>query len=211
MPNTTQGSLDREFYKGADVTAIARALLGKVISTCFDEELTEGLIIETEAYAGENDRASHAFGGKRSARTEPMYAEGGMAYIYLCYGLHHLFNVVTNVEGTAHAVLLRGILPIHGKAIMARRRGLSPDQEQRLTTTGPATASQALGIHTRCSGSDLLQGPIRILDQGHHIAADSVISGPRIGVDYAGADALLPYRFRIAPSRLASLRKTLQH
>ncbi len=186
--------LPRSFYTRGDVVTIARELLGKVIVTRFDGKTTSGIITETEAYAGQGDRASHAFGGRRTARNEPMYARGGIAYVYLCYGIHHLFNVVTNQHGTPHAVLLRGIHPLEGSELMLQRRGV-----KKLTTNGPGTAAQALGIHTKHSGHDLLGDPISIEDRGIIVPDDLVIVGPRVGVDYAGKDALLPYRFRYTP------------
>lgn len=200
--------IDREFYLGTDVVAIARELLGKVIRTNFDGELTSGMITETEAYAGILDKASHAYGDRRTTRTTPMYAQGGTAYVYLCYGIHHLFNVVSNVEGIPHAILVRGILPLEGLPTIVRRRGGTSQGRRVPNCNGPGTAAQALGIHTIYSGTDLLKGPITIVDHGHRIAPKDVIVGPRIGVDYAGDDALLPYRFRIAPSRLATITAT---
>ncbi len=126
-----------------------------------------------------------------------MYGMGGYSYVYLCYGIHHLFNVVTNMPGIAHAVLLRGIHPYEGIEIMAQRR--SP---AKLTTLGPGTLSQALGIRTSHTATDLCGDLIWIEDRGIKIRIKDVSSGPRIGVDYAGADALLPYRFIIEPSKL---------
>ncbi|MCB0768551.1 MAG: DNA-3-methyladenine glycosylase [Flavobacteriales bacterium] len=182
-------ALPRSFYTRTSVTDIARELLGMVIVTSMDGTRTTGIITETEAYAGVNDRASHAHGGRRTARTEVMYSEGGTAYVYLCYGIHHLFNLVTNEAGVPHAVLVRGIVPDEGiERIMERRLG-------RRTTGGPGTAAQALGIHVRHSGTDLIAGPIRIEDHGHRVMDADVRIGARIGVDYAGADAKLPYRF----------------
>jgi DNA-3-methyladenine glycosylase len=200
--------IDRAFYLRADVVGIARELLGKVIRTNFDGEVTAGMITETEAYAGAQDKASHAYGDRRTARTEPMYAQGGTAYIYLCYGIHHLFNVVTNVEGVPHAILVRGLLPLEGLPAIVRRRGGTPGVARVPKCNGPGTAAQALGIHTIYSGTDLLHGPITIVDHGHRVATKDVIVGPRVGVDYAGDDARLPYRFRIAPSRLATITAT---
>jgi DNA-3-methyladenine glycosylase len=155
------------------------------------------VITETEAYAGAGDKASHASGGRRTARNEPMYGQGGVAYVYLCYGIHHLFNVVTNREGTPHAVLVRAVHPLEGIDVMVQRRG-----RVRFSTGGPGTLSQALGIHTSQSGTDLLGTRIWIEDRGIVVPQKEVIVGPRVGVDYAGEDALLPYRFRIAPSQL---------
>ncbi len=190
-------SLPREFYLRNNVVDIAKELLGKLLITRFNSELTGGLITETEAYAGVNDRASHAFGGRRTLRNEPMYAMGGTTYVYLCYGIHHLFNVVTHTEDEPHAVLVRGIQPIIGMNIIAQRRAPA-----RPTTHGPGTLTTALGIRTQHSGIDLLSGPIGIEDVGIILKEQDIVVGPRIGVDYAGADAALPYRFRVAPSRL---------
>ncbi|MBK8497745.1 MAG: DNA-3-methyladenine glycosylase [Flavobacteriales bacterium] len=200
MSTAVPAILPRSFYLRADVTAIANELLGKVIATGIDGERCAGIITETEAYAGPSDRASHAYGGRRTARNEPMYRIGGTAYVYLCYGIHHLFNVVTHVEGMPHAVLVRAILPMEGIPTMRIRRGAAV-----FSTSGPGTLSTALGIRTAHTGTDLLTGPIRIEDRGLRVPDTDIITGPRIGVEYAGDDAQLPYRFRIAPSRLGSL------
>jgi DNA-3-methyladenine glycosylase len=187
-----------EFYRRADVVSISRDLLGKVLCTRDGDQLTEAVITETEAYAGESDKASHAWGGRRTKRTEPMYAPGGVAYVYLCYGIHHLFNVVTNVAGTPHAVLVRAAAPLTGIEVMLERRGKSrPD---RTLMAGPGTTSQALGIHARMTGTDLSGDRIWLEDRGLSVPASRVRSGPRIGVDYAAEDAALPYRFVAAIS-----------
>jgi DNA-3-methyladenine glycosylase len=188
--------LPRSFYTREDVVGVARDLLGKVLVTHIDGLRTAGVITETEAYAGTSDRASHAFAGKRTARNEPMYASGGIAYVYLCYGIHHLFNVVTHREGVPHAVLVRAVRIVEGEThARARRAPAAP------TTKGPGTVSRALGITTMHSGLSLLGDTIWIEDRGLHVPADTIIAGPRVGVDYAGADAALPYRFRATPSR----------
>jgi DNA-3-methyladenine glycosylase len=195
-------TLDRAFYTRPEVVRIARELLGMVLVSEIDGVRTSGIITETEAYVGIGDRASHAFGGRRTARTEVMYAVGGTAYVYLCYGMHHLFNVVTHEAGTPHAVLVRAMEPLEGvEAMRARRIG------RPLRTGGPALVGAALGIRTTHSGLDLLEGPIRIEDHGYRPRRGSIMTGPRIGVDYAGADARLPYRFRIAPSPPSSWKR----
>ncbi|MEO5585200.1 MAG: DNA-3-methyladenine glycosylase [Flavobacteriales bacterium] len=186
--------LDRTFYANTDVVEVARELLGKVLVTNIGGVLTSGVISETEAYAGAIDRASHAFGGKVTKRNTIMYGEPGFAYVYLCYGIHHLFNVVTDVPGVAHAVLVRAIHPLQGKETMLERR-----RTKVLTTAGPGTLSQALGIRTEHNGVDLLDDLITIEDHGIVIPRKSIIIGPRIGVDFAGHDALLPYRFHFDP------------
>lgn len=185
--------LPAEFYRRPDVVEIGRDLLGKVLCTRIDDRLTEAVITETEAYAGECDKASHAWGGRRTRRTEPMYGPGGLAYVYLCYGIHHLFNVVTNVAGTPHAVLVRAALPMTGIDVMLDRRGKV--RRDKALMAGPGTTSQALGIHTRMTGTDLGGDRIWIEDRGVSVPPSRVRSGPRIGVDYAAEDAALPYRF----------------
>lgn len=187
--------LPRSFYLCEDVIEIARDLLGKVLITRFGGSVTAGIITETEAYNGSVDRASHAFGGKRTPRNEMMYAQGGTAYVYLCYGIHHLFNVVTHRSNIPHAVLVRAVHPLAGQPIMAARRKVIG----KLTTGGPGTLSEALGIRTEHNGTDLLGDAIHIADQGMLVPDRSIIDGPRIGVDSAGTDALLPYRFRFDP------------
>jgi DNA-3-methyladenine glycosylase len=196
--------LPRSFYQRDDVVAIAQDLLGKTLFTCFDGLLAGGIITETEAYAGITDRASHAFGDRRTDRTKVMYARGGTAYVYLCYGIHSLFNVVTNKAGIPHAVLIRAIEPVMGIDAMLQRAGKT--LADKSLGVGPGKLSKILGIHFRHSGMDLLKKPsgcsapgIWIEDDGRTVLPGKILAGPRIGVDYAGEDALLPYRFRILP------------
>jgi DNA-3-methyladenine glycosylase len=191
-------ALPRSFYLRDDVVQVARDLLGKELITRFDGMETSAIITETEAYAGIHDRASHAHGGRRTARTEVMYARGGTAYVYLCYGIHHLFNVVCNERDIPHAVLVRAGVPVKGVEVMHERLVRPPGS----LLNGPGVVAKALGIHVLHTGGDLLSGPIRIADRRLAIDPTKVLAGPRIGVDYAGEDALLPYRFRIRPSDL---------
>ena len=187
--------LPRSFYLRDDVTAISRDLLGKVLCTEIDGRHTSVVITETEAYAGVTDRASHAYGDRRTRRTEPMYGPGGIAYVYLCYGIHHLFNVVTNVTGVPHAVLVRAGKANAGIATMLERRG-KPAADSTLLA-GPGSLARALGITTALTGSSLLDGPIRIEDHGLQVDDARVSVGPRVGIDYAAEDAGRPYRFRL--------------
>ena len=186
--------LSKSFYHDPDTVYMARSFLGKVLVTCFDGQTTSGIITETEAYAGIHDRASHAYGGRRTARTAAMYLEGGHAYVYLIYGIHSLFNIVTGPQGTPHAVLIRAIRPLEGIEAMNRRRGRKDGNPD---TTGPGKVAQALGIHYSHSGEDLTTGRIWIEERGLAGDHDRISAGPRIGVGYAGEDALLPYRFVI--------------
>jgi DNA-3-methyladenine glycosylase len=188
--------LPLSFYLRDDVVKIARELLGKYLYTNIDGIFTGGIITETEAYNGIADRASHAYGGRRTARTEIMYAQGGTAYVYLCYGIHSLFNVVTNKKDTPHAVLIRAIYPVEGISQMRIRRHRANVSDAELCI-GPGTVSQALGIHFSDTGKSLLGNDIWIEDKGLKFPPKKIVAGPRVGVDYAGKDALLPYRFRV--------------
>lgn len=179
-----------------DVVQISKDLLGKYFFTDIDGKITAGIITETEAYAGAIDRASHAYGNRRTARTEIMFARGGTSYVYLCYGIHSLFNVVTNQEDVPHAVLIRGIKPIEGvETILARRKSKTLKKD---LTIGPGKVSLALGINfKRHNNLSLLDDTIWIEDKGVKVNEKEITIGPRVGVDYAGDDALLPYRFQI--------------
>lgn len=192
MNNKPYVKLPLSFYLRADVVKIARELLGKYLFTCFDGKLTAGKIVETEAYCGRNDRACHAY-LRRTERTEVMYQPGGRAYIYLCYGIHHLFNIVTNREGLADAVLVRAIEPVIGVEEMKVRRG---KETLRRLTSGPGILSQALAIHRDFTGTDLLGAQIWIAEKAGDESVE-IRSDVRIGVDYAGEDALLPWRFYV--------------
>jgi len=189
-----------EYYQQQDVVAIAKDLIGKVLCTYLDNQFTSGIITETEAYAGIQDKASHAYGGKRTKRNEVMYHAGGKAYVYLCYGMHTLFNVVTSTEGIPHAVLIRGIYPLDGIPIILQRRKAKQISHQ--LTLGPGKVTQALGIHLSHNGLDLTQNILWIEDRKIRIPENSINIGKRVGIDYAEEDALLPYRFYVDPKNL---------
>jgi len=182
--------LERSFYTRADVVQIAKDLLGKVICTQKDGVLTSGMITETEAYSGRNDKACHANNDRRTTRTEIMYGNGGHAYVYLCYGMHYLTNVVTNRNGLADAVLIRSVHPIDGKGIMVMRRNSSKN-----IADGPGKLSQALGIDKSHYGADLLRNSIWIEERGFHIPPGRIKVSQRIGVGYAMEDAEKEWRF----------------
>jgi DNA-3-methyladenine glycosylase len=181
--------LPSSFYQRDDVVFIAKELVGKQLFSRIGNVLTGGIIIETEAYRGPDDRACHAFNHRRTPRTEVMFRDGGIAYVYLCYGMHNMLNVVTATSGMPHAVLIRALFPTHGVEVMQKRRNGRP------LTNGPGSLCQALGI-TREHNSLSLQGPlIWIQEPDHSIDLGETKATLRIGVDYAGADALLPWRF----------------
>ena len=194
-----------QFYKRNDVVTIAKELLGKIIVTKFDGFTTSGRIVETEAYIGLTDKASHSFGGKRTARNEHMYATAGTAYVYICYGMHHLFNVVTNEKDIPDAVLVRALEPLLGIDIMLKRTNKkTPDHT---LTRGPGNVGKALGITKDHSGLDLLGNKIFILEElpgEYHLPATLIGSSKRIGVESAGIAALLPYRFYIKGNKFVS-------
>jgi DNA-3-methyladenine glycosylase len=197
--------LDAGFYNRPDVVKIAKELIGKVLVTQFGEVITSGRIVETEAYAGAIDKASHAFGGRRTNRTEVMYQPGGAAYVYLCYGIHHLFNVVTNKKDIPHAILIRAIEPIYGITTMLKRTGKK--QADYTLTKGPGNVSKALGIQTSHTGLSLLGDEIYIATDDFVAGNKNIIATPRIGVDYAGEDAKLPYRFILKDNPYVSGKK----
>ncbi|MBT4340034.1 MAG: DNA-3-methyladenine glycosylase [Bacteroidetes bacterium] len=185
--------LKEEFYLREDVVQIAKDLLGKVIYSHIDGKTCGGIITETEAYAGITDKASHAYGGKRSKRTEAMYADGGISYIYLCYGIHSLFNVVTNHKNIPHAVLIRAIKPIEGLTEMLLRR--KKPKLKNDTCIGPGKVSQALGLTVSLNSLSLQSDIVWIEDHNISFNENQIKTGTRIGIDYAGEDASLPYRF----------------
>jgi len=200
--------LPAEFYRKKNVCVVAKALIGKVLVSSFDKMLTAGRIVETEAYNGAIDKASHAWSGRRTNRTEIMYATGGVSYVYLCYGIHHLFNVITNLEDVPHAILIRGIEPLTGIDHMLQRTGKQkPDHS---LTRGPGNVSKAMGIYTQHTGIDLQGKELFIVDDGFKVKSSQIIATPRIGVDYAGADALLPYRFILKDNPYVSGKKIVK-
>lgn len=194
--------LGHDFYERTDVVEVARDLLGKILVTQQNGISTAGRIVETEAYNGIVDRASHAWGGRRTNRTAVMYQQGGVAYVYLCYGIHHLFNVVTNMEGVPHAVLIRALEPLWGIDTMLKRRNKTAADFS--LSSGPGNVCVAMGIDTKNSGDSLLTDKIFIAADEYDVNPENIKATPRIGVDYAGEDAILPYRFIIKNNKHVS-------
>jgi DNA-3-methyladenine glycosylase len=187
--------LPRSFYLREDVLQITKELLGKFLITKINGIVTAGMITEAEAYAGEIDSASHAFKGRRTPRTEIMFAHGGTAYVYICYGIHHLFNVVTNQKNIPHAILIRGIEPTDGIDLMLKRRKMKVLSYN--LTAGPGALAAAMGIRVKHTGLDLLGDTIWIEDRGVKIPSQKIIPTIRVGVESSGKDARLPYRYII--------------
>jgi len=189
--------LPESFYANPDVVDVSRQLIGKRLCTFFEGYVTSGIITETEAYCGRNDRACHANNGLRTERTEVMYGPPGHTYIYLCYGIHHLFNVVTNREGLADAVLIRAVKPDEGFNTIKKRRNHRSSNE---LANGPGKLSQALGLHTQFSGTDLYTKPVWIEET--RLSFSDIKTSERIGVEYAGEDAKRPWRFFVDPENI---------
>jgi DNA-3-methyladenine glycosylase len=187
--------LPLDFYRRDNVLKIAEELIGKIVVTRWNNIITSGRIVECEAYAGAGDKASHASGGRRTKRTEIMYAEGGVAYVYFCYGIHHMFNIVTNKKDTAHAILVRALEPLKGIDEMLLRTA-KPKADNSLTR-GPGNVCKAMGIYTMHTGMSLRSQELFVAEDGFSFSAKQIFTSPRIGVDYAGKDALLPYRFYV--------------
>ncbi len=196
--------LNNDFYGGDDVVKIARNLPGKILVTTFNGNLTSGRIVETEAYVGITDKASHSFGGKRTLRNEHMYNEAGISYVYICYGIHTMFNVVTNKINAPDAVLIRALEPIEGIDCMLQRTGKM--QLDNTLTKGPGNLCKAMGITKIHSGISLNSKEIFIADDGFVFTDDEIAASKRIGIDSAGIDALLPYRFYVRGNKFVSGR-----
>lgn len=183
------------FYRRDNVLEIAKDLIGKIVVTRWNGILTSGRIVESEAYAGPMDKASHAAGGRRTSRTEIMYSNGGVAYVYLCYGIHQMLNVVTHKKDMPHAILIRALEPLKGIDEMLRRTAKS--KLDNTLTRGPGNVCKALGIYTMHTGMSLQSDELYIAEDGFSYSSKEIFASPRIGVDYAGKDALLPYRFYV--------------
>lgn len=198
--------LDARFYDRSNVLKIARELLGKILVTRLDGVRSSGRIVETEAYAGVNDRASHAFGGRRTDRSEDLYGSPGSVYVYICYGMHHLFNVITNKKDIPHGVLIRALEPLDGVDQMLIRTGKS--LADFTLTKGPGNLSRALGLSKLHSGTNLFSDEIFIEDDGLRYKKDQIGITRRIGVESAREDAELPYRFIVKGNPYVSARKS---
>jgi DNA-3-methyladenine glycosylase len=196
-------TLSADFYRREDTVQIAKELLGKVVITEFNGLLTSARIVETEAYKAPEDKACHAYLNRNTKRTSTMFLPGGVAYIYLCYGIHHLFNVVTGPEGAAHAVLIRAVEPLTGLDTMLQRRGFEKLKPQ--LSAGPGVMSKALGIEKQYDAISLTEpaGLIRIAD-APLLTASEIIASPRVGIDYAEECVDWPWRFYQRDSKWVS-------
>ncbi|RYD78594.1 MAG: DNA-3-methyladenine glycosylase [Sphingobacteriales bacterium] len=194
--------LSSGYYLNGDVVWLAKDLLGKVLYTRISGQLSAGIIVETEAYFGVKDKASHAYGGRRTNRTETMYCQGGVAYVYLCYGMHHLFNVVTSVRDEPHAVLIRAIEPFIGKEHMQQRRNMPVTKAA--ISSGPGSAAKALGIDRSFNLKNLTDDEVWIEDHQITYPDEEIAATPRVGIAYAKEHALLPWRFYVKGNKYVS-------
>ncbi|NNC94469.1 MAG: DNA-3-methyladenine glycosylase [Chitinophagales bacterium] len=198
--------IDKSFYRRKDVVKISKELLGKVLCSKVDGLYTSGVIVETEAYQGATDKACHAYQNKRTKRTEVFFNNGGIAYVYLCYGIHHLFNVITNSESEADAVLIRAVEPVEGIDLMIKRRKLKEIRPN--LTAGPGILSEAMGIRTHHNGVDLQSDLIWIEDRNINLTNSQISSAPRVGCESAGNAGYWPWRFRIKGNKWTSPGKS---
>lgn len=193
--------LKRSFYTNPDTVGVARALLGKKLVTHIDGKRAAGIICETEAYCGTADRGCHAYGGRFTDRTRIMYAEGGVSYVYICYGIHHLFNVVTHVSGEPHAVLIRAIEVVEGLPHIYKRRG--SDIAHAALGAGPGLVSRCLGLTTKHNGLSL-DGDTVLIEDAPEVPSQMVLSSARVGMNFSGPYKTIPWRFRILDSPFTS-------
>jgi DNA-3-methyladenine glycosylase len=203
----SHAKLPREFYLRPDVLTVAQDLLGKLLVVSGPKgERVSGKIVEVEAYRGPEDRASHAYGGRRTKRTETMYGSGGVAYVYFVYGMYYQFNVVSNVADVPHAILVRALEPVEGIEIMRERRHSHPDHN---LTSGPGKLCIAMGIDRSLDGADLL-GDRVWLEDFETVSPRSIAKGPRIGIDYAQEWIAKPWRFWIRDNRFVSKIRSIR-
>lgn len=194
--------LPLSFYQREDVVQIAHELLGKDLYTNIAGQLCGGTIIETEAYRGPDDRGSHAFNDRRTPRNEMMYQAGGCVYMYICYGIHDMLNIVSGMEGMSHAILIRALEPHTGIDIMRERRNIV-SKDQRLCQ-GPGALAQAMGLKKTHNGIDLQEDMIWINETGITYSDDEIISSPRVGMNFEGAYKLIPWRFYVKGNSFVS-------
>ncbi|MFQ6031466.1 MAG: DNA-3-methyladenine glycosylase [Candidatus Zixiibacteriota bacterium] len=195
--------LNRSFYLQPTLE-VAKQMLGKFLVREIGKERLVGKIVETEAYIGPFDLASHAYGGKKTERNKAEFFEGGHIYIYLVYGMYWQFNISTSASGKPECVLLRALEPIEGIEIMRRNRNSSLQN----LTNGPGKLCQAFALDKGYYGEDLVKSSrIWLEDRGFIVDESEIGCGPRIGIDYAGEWAKKPWRFYIKDNPFVSRRR----
>jgi len=196
--------LDLDFYLRDNTIQISKDLLGKFLFTKSKGIITGGMIVETEAYTGINDRASHVYNNKKTTRTKTMYKNGGISYVYLCYGMHHLFNIITNKKKHPHAILVRAIEPTKGLKKMISRRNIKSNQYN--LTNGPAKLTKALNIDLNDNNICLVNSRIWLEDRKNFLLDSNIIKTTRIGIDNAGEYVNKPWRFYIKNNPWVSVK-----
>jgi DNA-3-methyladenine glycosylase len=199
--------LKRKFYERETLT-VAGELLGKLLIHETKEGVTAGKIVETEAYLGPEDKASHAYGSLRTKRTEAQYGPKGHAYIYFVYGMYHCFNVTSGrTAGKPEAILIRALEPVSGIEIMKKRRAISQGRAINLTN-GPGKLCMAMGMSTKQNGADLCAPSLHI-DEGENIRKAEIVETTRINVDYAGEWKNTPWRFFVKNNAFVSTARSI--
>lgn len=198
------GKLPKKFYTRTDTVAIAEELLGKKLCSRFHDQYTAGIICETEAYVGVTDRGCHAYNGRFTERTKVLYENGGVVYVYICYGIHYLFNVITHTKNNPHAILIRAIEPVEGVDIMLQRTG-RPKFDPTIAA-GPGLVSQCMGFTKQDTGLSLTGDTIWIED-APVIVTENIIKSARVGMNFEGEYKTIPWRFRIKNSAFTSKPK----
>lgn len=190
------GPINQEYYQNPDITFLAKDLLGKELHTDFNGHHCIATIVETEAYKAPDDKGSHAYQNLRTNRTEIMFGKGGHAYVYLCYGIHSMVNIVTGPKDHAHAILIRAVEPTNNLSLIRER--IKTKKKDLLLGSGPGNVCKAMGIHTKHNGEQLYKkGKIWIEAGQESIALHNIVSGPRLGIAYAKEWAHKPWRFYI--------------
>lgn len=197
---STSSKLPPHFYMQEDTLQVSRQLLGKRLCTSIDGIFTSGIIVETEAYRGPEDLGSHAYNEKRTARNDMMYSAGGVVYMYICYGIHDMLNIVTGKEGSSHAVLIRAVQPADGIHHMCERRGV---QDLKRLCKGPGALAKALGLNKLHNGVSLQSDTIWIED-AEDLAAESIVETSRVGLNIQGFYRDIPWRFYIKGNQFIS-------
>lgn len=202
--------LDKKFYKQGALT-LAKELLGKIVVRRVDDFILKGKIVETEAYIGEIDKASHAYNGRRTERTEPLFREGGIAYVYFIYGKYYCFNVISGIEDKGEGVLIRALEPLNEFDYLAKKRfDQSYDElseaKKKTITNGPSKLCMAFSI-------DKSENYIKLYEKGDFYIEDGeeekfeIVEAKRIGIDYAEEAIDFPWRFYIKGNKYVSVNK----
>ena len=199
--------LPEHFYQSTDVVAVAKNLIGKKLVSNLGGDITSGIITETEAYH-QSEKACHAYNGRYTPRTRTLFEPGGFTYVYLCYGIHCLLNVTTGTCGEAAAVLIRAIQPVDGLSKMLKRRQMM--KKHPGITDGPGKLTKAMGVTLADNGKSIVDGSELWIEEYLDHKTLHIGTSTRIGVAYAGSDALLPWRFFLNDNKWVSKAKTIK-